>query len=167
MADTENIEEIAEPPKKSNMLIIIIIVVVNIAILAVVLIVVLGGKSDGGDDAEKSQQSAKRDTRSKNIDGPIIELDGFVVNLSNSREYKYLKTEIAVQLFAETDAEFFEKQRPLVRNEVLMQLAGIEIEMLQTREGKEQLQKDLAKKINARLDMDRIAYVFFVEFVVQ
>ena len=155
-----------EQPKSKKGLIIIIVVVVNVLLIGGVAAFLMTGKSEG-DEKEEGKSRQSRAPRNAPSDGPIVELDGFVVNLTNARDRKYLKTKLSVQLFSPEDQAPFDQSLSIVRNEILLQLSAIEIEKVQTIEGKRDLEKMLVQKVNQRLDMDRIANIYLTEFVTQ
>jgi flagellar protein FliL len=125
-------------------------------------------QQDQAAQPEKRTDRQSRDTRSGGpMDGPIIEMDGFVVNLTNARDRRYLKTKLSVQLFSPEDESEFTKYLSVIRNEILLQLSAVDMEKVQTIDGKRDLEKMLVQKVNSRLDMDRIANIYFTEFVTQ
>ena len=161
----EDTAEVQQPKSKKG-LIIIIVVVVNVLLIGGVIFFMLGNKGEGTDGADGQKPRQQRAARSV-TDGPIEELDGFVVNLANARDKKYLKTKMSVQLFSPEDQVEFDKNLSIVRNEILLQLSAIEMEKVQTIEGKRDLEKLLVQKVNGRLDMDRVANIYLTEFVTQ
>ena len=161
----EEAKDVGQPKSKKG-LIIAIVVVINVLAIGGVAAFLVTSKSDGGEqEGGKARQS--RNVRNAPMDGPIVELDGFVVNLINSRDRKYLKTKLSVQLFSVEDQPPFEQSLSIVRNEILLQLSAVQMDKLQTIEGKRDLEKMLVQKVNERLDMDRIAAIYLTEFVTQ
>lgn len=162
MANDDNADGAKTKSKKG--LIIAIIVVVNVLAIGAAFFL-LGGKGD--EEGQKNGARQNRGGRNAPADGPIIELDGFVVNLAAAREKKYLKTKMSVHLYTLEDQPEFEKYLSVVRNEILLQLSAVEVESVMTIEGKRELEKMLVQKVNERLDMDRIANIYLTEFVTQ
>lgn len=160
-----NEEAAIEQPKSKKGLIIAIVVVVNVVVIGGVFFFLTQSSSDR--DAVQQPARQNRPARSAVVNGPIIELAGFVVNLNVGNERKYLKTKMSLQLFTPEDVPEFEKFRSIVRNEILLQLSEVEMESVKTIEGKRELEKMLATKVNERLDVDRVAYVYLTEFVTQ
>jgi len=167
MANEDN-ADIAQPKSKKG-LIIAIVVVVNVLAIGGVAAFVMTSNNQQEQSAqpEKRTERQSRGARSGPQDGPIIEMDGFVVNLTNSRDRRYLKTKLSVQLFSPEDEPEFTKYLSVIRNEILLQLSAVDMEKVQTIEGKRDLEKMLVQKVNGRLDMDRIANFYFTEFVTQ
>ncbi|MBN2529696.1 MAG: flagellar basal body-associated FliL family protein [Deltaproteobacteria bacterium] len=154
-------------PKSKKGLVIAIVVIINVAALAGGAYFLMN-KDDAVNEANPNAPArSSRTGRNISTDGPIIELDGFVVNLTNAREKRYLKTKMSVQLYSADDQPEFEKYLSIVRNEILLQLSAIELEKVQSIEGKRDLEKMLVQKVNERLDMDRIAAIYLTEFVTQ
>ncbi|MBN2717499.1 MAG: flagellar basal body-associated FliL family protein [Deltaproteobacteria bacterium] len=162
----EDAGEVQQAKSKKG-LIIIVVVVLNVLLIGGVAFFLMSRSASGDDAKDPGTSRQTRSTRAVAIDGPIIELDGFVVNLQNARDKKYLKTKMSIQLYSVEDQPEFEKSMSIVRNEILLQLSAIEMEKVQTIEGKRDLEKMLVQKVNGRLDMDRVANIFLTEFVTQ
>ncbi|MBN2342305.1 MAG: flagellar basal body-associated FliL family protein [Deltaproteobacteria bacterium] len=162
MANEE--KEAIEQPKSKKGLIIAVVAIVNVIVIGGAFFFLTQNKDEG---KEQAPQRQSREGRQGTASGPIIDLEGFVVNLNTGREKRYLKTKMSLQLFSDEDVPEFDKRRSIVRNEILLQLSSIETESVQSIEGKRELEKTLAAKVNERLDMDRVANVYFTEFVTQ
>jgi flagellar protein FliL len=167
MANEDNADN-AQPKSKKG-LIIAVVVVVNVLLIGGVgmFLMMNSGQQGGSSGSENRSDRQVSNKRSGPSDGPIIEMDGFVVNLTNARERRYLKTKLSVQLFSPDDEPEFNRYLSVIRNEILLQLSAVDMEKVQTIDGKRDLEKMLVQKVNGRLDMDRIANIYFTEFVTQ
>lgn len=164
MANEETAVE--EKPKSKKGLIIAVVAIVNVIAIGGAFFLLTQQKEPAeGVEPEPKKRSAR--SAGAAIDGPIIEMEQFVVNVNTGKERKYLKTKLSVQLFTPEDEPEFAKFQSIVRNELLLQLSVIQLESIQTIDGKRELQKNLVKMVNERLDMDRVANIYFTEFVTQ
>jgi flagellar basal body-associated protein FliL len=166
MADENTAVAEEQQPKSNKMLIIIIVAVLNVALIGGVFFMLAGNKQTESAAPAPAEKHKKRHSAGV-ADGPILELPGFVVNLNNEDGPKYLKVKVSLQLDTQEDAEPFEKQKALVRNELLLQLSSLDIETSKTIKGKREIEKRLTEAVNERLDADIVSSVFFTEFVTQ
>lgn len=165
MAD-EDIAEIEGQGKSKKGLIIGIVLAVNVVLIVGGFLVFSGGSSGEG-DASGEQATEKRKKSAKTGTGPIVDLAGFVVNLSSEDGPRYLKVKVSVQLDTPEDLEPFNSSNAVVRNELLLQLSSVDLEAAKTVKGKRKLEKKLANAVNKRLDVELVSAVYFTEFVTQ
>ncbi len=164
----EEIEETEDSPPKSKkgLIIAVVVAVVNIVLIGGGFFFLTGSKDAAADgDVAKSKKKTKS-AATKEM-GPLVNLDGFVVNLEQGERTRYLKTALTVALADEAAKEQFEKSKMLVRNEVLMYLSSLDIEKMKGVKQKKAIQSKLKKLINKRLKSDIVDGVYFTEFVTQ
>ena len=162
MAEEVN-EELEEKPK-SNMMIIVIVAAV--AVLAVGGVAGFLLMSKGG-DGKKSEEPAAPSIEEPDKLGPLVKMDSFVVNLPGGERGLYMRAAITVELVNDLAVEPFEKWRPIMRNEILMDLSAIKITDNITVEQKKQMEKELVEKMNKRLKSKLVKGVYFTEFITQ
>jgi len=99
--------------------------------------------------------------------GPVVDMDSFVVNVKNGEGQVYLKAAISLEMVDTAAQDTFTKWTKLMRNEVLMYLAGIDIEKSRTTKEKRQMETDIKNLMNKRIGSKIVKGVFFTEFVTQ
>lgn len=169
-----------DPPKKSKKLLIIIIA-------AVLFLVVAGAGAaflllSGGDESEDEEEVAEEVKKPKKKKGdagapPVfVNLDAFTVNLVPGEQGdQYMQVVIALELEDMSSDGPLKNQMPRVRNNVTMILSSKKAAELLTKEGKEQLAKDIKDEINMILNPDSkgappegpVLSVLFTSFIIQ
>lgn len=123
---------------------------------------VLAQGDDEADDAVAEEEVVETAT-------VIYPLKSFVVNLlSRSGTSKnYLKVTMEIELSKEGDILEIEKQKPKVRDAVLMLLSSKTLKDVGSVEGKLQLKQELLMRMNIILGQGIVKKIYFSEFVVQ
>ncbi len=102
------------------------------------------------------------------VQGPVIALEPFVVNLDEPGTSRYLKITLELELFAQGDAEAtLTKSKQLVRDSILSHLSGLHVKDTLGAEAKDKIRADLMAKIEKLLGPDKVRRMFFQEFVIQ
>lgn len=160
----ENTQE--QPPKSSkSMLIIILVVVVNLVIIGVVVgVFVLGKKSDTPAAPAAAAAAAISPAAGP---GVLMPMDNFVVNVRGEEGGKYLKASIVVEMKQEGAADVFSKWEKLLRNEVLVYLASVDVEETYTAKQKRAIEMKIKDILNERMGTNLLSGVYFTEFVTQ
>lgn len=101
-----------------------------------------------------------------------LELKPFTVNLAEDDSGpRMLYVGITLQVGTEASSAAIERERPLVRNRLMLMLSGRKAEDLVTPQGKEQLATDLTTGLSELLadnhSVVNINRVLFTEFIVQ
>jgi len=99
--------------------------------------------------------------------GEMFTLEPFVVNLSDPKGKRYLKVSIAIELENAQIIERAEKNKPKMRDMVIMLLTSLSFEEVMTPEGKIRVRDELFERFNLILRPDRVKNIYFTEFVVQ
>ncbi len=158
-----NEEKNAKKKKKGSPLKLIIFILLPL--------IILGG---GGYFAyvkffSSSPESKKKGVIKKEVKkeeaGHIYSLKTFVVNLAGER--RYLKTTISLELDSEKAVEEVEKKLPRIRDNILMILGNESFKTISTLQGKDNLRKRIAGKLNSFLAGGKIRNVYFTEFIIQ
>ncbi len=163
MADEEEKETNEEPPKKKSKMILF-------AIIGIVLLLAAGGgffaytKFMKPKPVENKEELKK--VQEKKI-GEMVELDPFVVNLSDPRGKRYLKLKITIELAPDVTVEKVTPYMPKMRDMVIMLLTSLTFDEVMTPEGKIRIRDELFERFNLILRPNRIKNIYFTNFVVQ
>jgi flagellar FliL protein len=147
--------EAGTAPKKPPMMIIIIVV----AVIAMAAMFVVG-----------KQVSAKAKPAVKKVEhGPVMSLDEFLVNLSDSDGDHFLKVTVGLGLDKEKGKtpETLKEQVPMIRDAVLSSLSSKMRAEVSSADGREKLKADIKKRVNTALGENDVDDVYFSNFVTQ
>jgi flagellar FliL protein len=103
----------------------------------------------------------------KEITGPVIALDPFVVNLDEPGNARYLKMTVQLELVNQHDGEAIEKSKQVIRDEVLSYLSGLHVKDTLGATAKDSIRESLMKRIEAVVGEHKVRRMFFQEFMVQ
>jgi len=103
----------------------------------------------------------------KEITGPVIPLEPFVVNLDEPGPARYLKMKVQLELVGPHDGEAVEKSKQVLRDEVLGYLSGLHVKDTLGATAKDTIRDALMKKMEAVVGEHKIRRMFFEEFMVQ
>jgi len=109
----------------------------------------------------------KEEKPSKEISGPVIGLEPFVVNLDEPGTARYLKMTVQIELVNEKDAEAIEKSKQVIRDEVLSYLSGLHVKDTLGATAKDTIREALMKRLEAVVGEHKVRRMFFQEFMVQ
>ena len=99
--------------------------------------------------------------------GEMYKLDPFVVNLSEPKGSRYLKTTIQLEMDDPGLSTELERRSAQLRDVILALLTSKTSHELQALEGKFRLREELLSRINALLVNGTVNRVYFTEFVIQ
>jgi flagellar FliL protein len=99
--------------------------------------------------------------------GPVAPLDAYVVNLNEPGPSRYLKATFEAELASPKAVEELEKNKRIVRDEVLRYLSGLSVADTLGTENKEKIQHEIVTRADKALGGGRVKRVFFIDFVVQ
>lgn len=131
-----------------------------IIILAAVLVLVLGGggaalmllkkkpAEDGEDGAEQTEEQAPKAKAKPKADHPptFVPLDAFTVNLADKDVDRFAQIGVTLQVDDPKFADQLKAYMPAIRSNILMVLSHKTATELLTREGKDQLAKDIMRE---------------------
>ncbi|MBT9557981.1 MAG: flagellar basal body-associated FliL family protein [Myxococcales bacterium] len=155
-------DDIDSAPKKKGPPMIAIAAAGIVVIGGGVAFAMLKGKSGG---AEAHSDGAGKHSTEKL--GQVVALEGFIVNLNESRSTRYLKTTFSVELDETTDVELKER-KDIVRDTVITYLSGLTVDDVRGSETKPLIRDELLRLVNEAVGKPKgIRSVRFTEFVVQ
>jgi flagellar FliL protein len=99
--------------------------------------------------------------------GEHVALDEFLVNLADSTNDHYLKTQITLGLVKEVTAEQFKDDVPQTRDAILMLLSSKSLEDIRTPAGKAKLKTAIADAVNKAVGKKDVLEVDFQTFATQ
>ncbi|CAK7042341.1 MAG: hypothetical protein DELT_02880 [Desulfovibrio sp.] len=164
MADDTDI-----PKKKGGKLKWIIIILLILLILGgggaaayFLLPDLFGGKADSGENASKEtvKTSAPQNLQTTT-------LDSFLVNLADPLGKRYIKVTFEVEVTGPGVSEELAKQKPKVRDSIIMLLSSKTYADLAPAESKLELKTEVANRLNQILGAPKVTRVFITEMVIQ
>jgi flagellar FliL protein len=99
--------------------------------------------------------------------GVMFPLDTFVVNLADPNGKRYLRATLQLELAPEQVVETFEQRLPQIRDVILTILPTKTFEDIRTVAGKSALREEILQRLNALLNVEAVANIYFTEFVIQ
>lgn len=101
------------------------------------------------------------------VQGHIVPLDPFVVNLAEPSEVTYLKITLNLEVESENASVEIQTKMPQIRDAILMLLTSKTAEDVKDTGGKLKLQDDMVARINHFIQTGKVKAVYFTEFVMQ
>jgi len=118
--------------------------------------------------AAEAAKPAVAEVKTKEVTGPVIPLDAFVVNLDEpGATSRYLKVSLELELADAKAQEEIEKSKQVIRDEVLRHLSGLKLADTLGAKAKDTLRDELMKIIEDVVGPGKVRRMFFQEFVVQ
>lgn len=161
-----------EKPKSKGKLIIIIV--------AILVVVLAGGgaaaffllKNNDADSEESAADQPKKKKEGAHAAPTYVSLDRFTVNLVPETGDQYLQVEVSVELEDLAAGEKLKLHMPKLRNQVMLLLSSKKASELNSKEGKEQLAKDMSDQMNQVLEpggkgKGPVKEVLFTSFIIQ
>jgi flagellar FliL protein len=96
---------------------------------------------------------------------PIVQLETFIVNLAGSRGRRVAKVSLELEMNSIGAKSEIERRHAQVRDIIIMVLSSKTYEVVSSREGKEDLKKEIMDMINTFISVGRVENVFFTEFI--
>lgn len=96
-----------------------------------------------------------------------VKFEPFVVNLNETNSTRYLKATVELELRGEDAQEKFDGLKLKVRDQLLRYLSGLSIAQTLGEENKTVIHDELLVRVHEHFGEDRIAGLYFSEFVVQ
>jgi flagellar FliL protein len=124
----------------------------------------------GGEDPAAAETAAEAEPEEEEREALYLDLGRFLVNFDYKGGIRYVQTEMELMAYSQDAIDRAERNRPAVRNEVIMLLSGQDFDALRTVEGKEQLRSDALAAVNKALGAsgkDAVQEVYFTAFVLQ
>lgn len=169
----------AAPPKKKPPVMLIAIVLVAVLVLggaAAGYFLVIAPKmkaagKEGPAAGAKQEQTQKKESGGEGSEGkgegPLRQLDPFIVNLADAQGQRYLKAVIQFEVDNPAADGEIQGKLPQIRDEVLMILSNKTFDDISTTAGKRMLKREIVNAVNRYLTSGQVTQVYFTEFVVQ
>lgn len=147
----------------------------KLIIIIVAVLVLLGGAAGGyfffmGGEKEKKISPEEEQAALKlqaNQVGPMVNIDSFIVNISDDQESRYLKATITIEVDGEAAAMEVNQRMPQIKDAILLLIGNKTFHELNDLQGKIQLRAELINKINSILLKGKVKRIYFTDFVVQ
>ncbi len=152
-------------------------------IIVILLLVILGGggyfaylkfyvepqqqQAEKTKKAEEAQKKQGTNAAGIGVDGKLVDIPEFVVNLADRSGRRYLKFKMDVEVSNPDDAQDVVSNMAKIRDAVILLLSSKESDELSSIEGKIGLRKDIAGRVNQVLGGPKVARVYFTDFVIQ
>lgn len=150
--------------------------VILLVVMALLLLIAVGvgayvigtrESSAANDPADQPTLTVQSQTGKGAAQGPLVELDEFIVNLMDEQETRYLKAALTLELSNQAVVEEVGLRKAQVRDAVLLLIGSKTFDELRDLQGKLQLRAELARRINEFLGSGKVAKIYFTDFVVQ
>ncbi len=125
----------------------------------------LPGSRGAASTTASAPKAAAGTSASKNLQTAALE--PFLVNLADPLGKRYIKLTIEVELASPEVADELSKQRPKIRDGVIMLLSSKTYADLATAESKLTLQNEIVARLNQILGGPKVVRVFFTDLVIQ
>jgi flagellar FliL protein len=147
----------------------------KLIIIIVAVLVLLGGAAGGyfffmGGEEEKKISPEEEQAALKlqaNQVGPMVNIDSFIVNISDDQESRYLKATITIEVDGEEASMEVNQRMPQIKDAILLLIGNKTFHELNDLQGKIQLRAELINKINSILLKGKVKRIYFTDFVVQ
>ncbi len=117
--------------------------------------------------APPPEETKKEAQAPKSQIGPFLQLDPFVVNLSDPTGRRYLRVKIALELKDDQALSEANNRIPQINDAIIMVLSSKTVEEVLAPEGKSELRFEIMNKLNQLLGPGKVRGVYFTQFVVQ
>jgi flagellar FliL protein len=103
----------------------------------------------------------------KEVAGPTVPLDPFVVNLRDEGQSRYLKTSFELELDKQETAAELEEKKKAVRDTVLRYLSNLTVTDTLGEEAKDRITAGILGRLEKTLGAGKVQQLYFTEFVIQ
>lgn len=166
----------AAPPAPSGgggqkPMLFIILTIINMAVvLGIGAMLYLGQKkkaAEPGIDHVIKGEAHTQEEEGKNTEfiGKLIPMETFLVNLAQSRGRKLAKINMEFEVNSDEVQEEIEKLKPRIRDMVIMIISDKSLAQVSSKEGKDDLRKEILNQVNLFLTKGQIKNVYFTEFI--
>ncbi|HVV83350.1 MAG TPA: flagellar basal body-associated FliL family protein [Kofleriaceae bacterium] len=148
----------SKPPK-----ILVILLGANLALTGLVAFKTLTAKPA----VAHAETAGADDPVKREVTGPVVALDPFVVNLNEPGSARYLKVTMQAELANGSAVKVFDKSKQLIRDAILRYLSGLKVADTLGPDNKDHIREDLETAVSDIIGEDRLHRMIFAEFVVQ
>ncbi|MFP4661035.1 MAG: flagellar basal body-associated protein FliL [Halanaerobiales bacterium] len=145
-----------------NMKTLIILMIVMIIITGIFSYLFMSFLAPGN---QGSQEVAAPEEETEEV-GPTYTLGEFVVNLSGSRGYQYIKANIVVEVDEKAVIEELDRRNPQIRDLIISTLREQQIEDIEA-PGASVIKSQIMNRVNGVLNSGNLINVWFTQLVVQ
>ena len=163
-------EQTEQPEGKKSKLTLILAIVGGVILLGGVGVgaYFLGAngqeQTPAGEVAESSAPAKKAQAGKV---GPMVDISGFIINILDRDEIRYLKAAITLEADSEAGALELQERQAQVRDAILLLIGNKTFDELRDLQGKMQLRSELIAQINTLLQQGQVKNIYFTDFVVQ
>lgn len=151
---------VAPGPKPPT--IVVALLGVNLALTGLIAFKTLTAKPAAAHADTPASEPLQRE-----VTGPVVALDPFVVNLNEPGSARYLKVTMQAELTNGAAVRVFEKSKQLIRDAMLRYLSGLKVADTLGPDNKDHIRADLEGKVAEVIGEERVRRMIFAEFVVQ
>ncbi|XPV76379.1 MAG: flagellar basal body-associated FliL family protein [Desulfovibrio sp.] len=163
--------EAGEAPKKSKMKWIILAVLLILlgvgGYFGYTMFVAKDDPAAATEQAGADDEMAEEDPLTEQVEGLIVSLPPFLVNLADPLGRRYLKLALDVEVRDEQSKMDLEKKTPQIRDTMLLLLSSKTFEQLATLKDKIELKQDIVRRLNQIVGRNKVLRVYITEMVVQ
>jgi flagellar FliL protein len=117
--------------------------------------------------ANVQQPAPGADSRSTKQTEVYVALDAFTVHLLPELGEQFLQVAFSVNVSNTTEEDLLQRHMPKVRNNILILLSSKRASELITKQGKQDLAKEIREQINGAVGQPMIKEVLFTSFIIQ
>jgi len=147
-------------------------------IIAILAVVVLGGGGAGayfafaGNKDEHAKEEGEKPAEAAKLPAQFVELEPFVVNFQPGSTSRFLQVTVQLMTRELEMVEFLERNKPIVRNDLLLLLGNKRVDEVSTHEGKEALRVAALESVRKIIKdeggkPEGLENVYFTSFVMQ
>ena len=109
----------------------------------------------------------KDDSGKEPVAAHVYTLDEFVINLKDSNNDRYLKTQIAIGYEKKKDAETLAEKQLQIRDAIIQTLRSKTPDEIMEVEKTDELKRELMDDVNKIFDSDLVLDIYIVDFLIQ
>ena len=169
MAD-ESLEGAEAPPKKSKLkwiILLVLLILLGVGGYFAYTMFLAPPEDPAVTEQMAEDEAAEEDPLTEQVEGLIVSLPPFLVNLADPLGRRYLKLALDVEVRDEQSKMDLEKKTPQIRDTMLLLLSSKTFEQLSTLKDKIELKQDIVRRLNQILGRNKVLRVYITEMVVQ
>ena len=159
----DNVAADERQPKTRPPKLVLGLLAANLGVSAFILVKVMGGQAH----ATPHEPPPPHDAVRKEVVGPLVALDPFVVNLDESGTPRYLKVQLQVEMKDGGAVKALERNKTLVRDRLLGYFSGLKLSETLGADNKDQIRGELESQVAEIVGEGRVRRIVFADFVVQ
>ncbi len=99
--------------------------------------------------------------------GPMVDIEGFIVNILDQTGTRYLKAALTLELDRKEAVAEVGERLPQIKDAILLLVGNKTFAELSDLQGKLQLRAELMHRLNGILQQGQVKNIYFTDFVVQ